>query len=181
MILAVPTAGLAADSFFQRYFAEQNGAAPCYARTYDAEHLVANPKQRVQRMFVIHSDTDKLHPPKSFEVLFGFKLRTSSDPFTSEAGCTATRTGAACSVEGDGGSFKLSDYGDGLKMTIDDRLQVEGSKGFSPDLAKGGDDGLLLLFPSPAEDCSFDGEQPAAPVADPLSPTIARPPYVSHD
>jgi hypothetical protein len=190
LILAAPAAGLAADSFFQKYIAERDGAAPCYARTYDAEHLAANPKQRVRRIFVIHSDIDDLHPPKSFEVLFGFKLRGSKDSFTSEAGCSATRAGAECSVEGDGGTFKLSpDSGGGLLLTNDDRLQLEGSESFSPDLAKGGDDRLLILYPSPAEECSFgDGgegstgaEEETPPAVDPLVPTLERPPYASRE
>ncbi|MCP4306670.1 MAG: hypothetical protein GY788_17720, partial [bacterium] len=47
------SAGLAADSFYGRYF-----APPCYARAYDATHLADNPAQRVTSFYVTDNLSD---------------------------------------------------------------------------------------------------------------------------
>ena len=96
---------------------------------------------------------------------------------SSEAGCAAENEVILCSVEGDAGYFKLSPNGEGLRVTIDDRLHLEGSVSFSPDLAEGGDDRVLLLHPSPAEACDFDASADAQPAIDPLAPQLSRPTY----
>ncbi len=182
LTIAAPVAAEAAGSFYATYIAERKGAAPCYARTYDAKHLAANPKQKVIHFFVTHSDVEDMTPPKTFEVGFGFRIRGSSDFFSSEAGCAAKRDGAICSAEGDGGEFRLTPREDGLLVTIVDRLELEGMESFSPNLADS-DDRELRLYESAASECHYDtfgegeeeGEGGAA--IDPLAPQLPRPDY----
>ena len=181
ILVAVPAAAEAAEPFYARYIAPRDGVAPCYARTYDDAHLADNPKQRVTRFFLTRSEADGFKPPKSFGVSFGFTVRGSTDTFAGEAACADKRGGVACSVEGDGGSFTLDGGArNGVKVTIDQRLVVEGLEGFSPNLAKGGDDRVLLLFPDPAEACGFpEIDLPPPVVVDPLAPQLTRPPFSS--
>lgn len=178
VILAAPAAS-AADSFYATYIAERGGVVPCYARTYDREHLAAHPKQKVVHFFATHSEAEHLKPPKSFDLSFGFRLKDSTDSFASEAGCAAKGDGAVCSVEGDGGQFRLTPRPDGLLVTVVERLQVEGMESFSPDLADS-DDRDLRLYLSPASECGYDqggdaDEDGDGPVLEPLTPSISRP------
>ena len=62
LIVAAPAAN-AADSFYATYIAERNGAAPCYARSYDQKHLAEHPKQKVVHFFVTHGDVETMAPP----------------------------------------------------------------------------------------------------------------------
>lgn len=40
-----------------------------------------------------------------------------------------------------------------MLLTVAARLEVDGGLGFSPDLARGGDDRVVKLFPAPVEAC----------------------------
>ena len=60
---------------------------------------------------------------------------------------------ASCYLEGDGGRFDLGPSGKSLRLTAE-RIELEGGKGFSPDLAKGGDDRVFVLEPSPLATCN---------------------------
>jgi hypothetical protein len=178
-VLAAPAAS-AAESFYAAYIAGKNGVAPCYARTYDPKHLAAHPKQKVVHFFVTRSDAEQGKPPKSFGLSFGFRLRDSTDSFTSEAGCAAKGDGAACSAEGDGGEFRLTPREDGLLVTVVERLELEGMEGFSPNLMDS-DDREFRLYASPASACGYDqgggdiDDGDGGPVLEPLTPSISRP------
>jgi hypothetical protein len=156
LIPLTPSAGGAADTFFERFIAERDGVAPCYALQRGGAFLGAHPSARVERFFLGRSPIDDLAPPHTFEVLFRFGLRGSTDSFSNEAGCVETGTGATCGVEGDGGEFSLAGDGDGLRLTIEERVQVEGRASFSHNLAERDEDRVLLLQPAPAEDCSVE-------------------------
>jgi hypothetical protein len=178
-VLAAPAAS-AADSFYATYIAERGGVTPCYARTYDQKHLAAHPGQKVVHFYVTHSDAEHLKPPKSFDLSFGFRLKDSTDSFSSEAGCGLKADGAVCSAEGDGGQFRLTPRPDGLLVTVVGRLQVEGMESFSPDLAES-DDRDLRLYSSPPRECGYDlgggdaDDDGDGPVLEPLTPSISRP------
>jgi len=175
IIAAAAPAAVAADSFYATYIAERGGAAPCYARTYDGKHLAAHPKQKVVHFFLRQSDADQGAPPKSFDLSFGFRLRDSTDSFSSEAGCAAKGDGAVCSAEGDGGQFKLTPRPDGLLVSVVERLELEGMESFSPNLAES-DDREFRLYPSPASECGDDdADDDGGGVIEPLTPSISRP------
>ena len=60
-----------------------------------------------------------------------------------------------CQLEADGGRFTMRADGHNLLLTIE-RIEVEGPQDFSPDLAVGGDDRVVRLFPSPMKSCPKD-------------------------
>jgi hypothetical protein len=134
----------------------------------------------VVHFFVTRSSAEHLSPPKSFDLSFGFRLKDSTDSFSSEAGCAAKGDGAVCSAEGDGGQFRLTPRPDGLLVTVVERLQLEGMESFSPDLADS-DDREFRLYASPAIDCGYDqggsdaDDDGDGPVLEPLTPSISRP------
>ena len=103
-----------------------------------------------------HADEENLRRPGSFEVAFGFTLAGSDELFSSEAGCTAVGPVARCEVADDGGQFTLAPQGDGLKLTIGNRLTLEGPETFSPDLSDGRDDLIMALQPAAPEACELD-------------------------
>ncbi len=177
LVIAAAPATNAAETFFAIYIAERNGVRPCYARTYDAKHLAAHPQQKVEHFFVIRSDGDQGKPPKTFDLSFGFRLKESSDSFSSLAGCAAKGDGATCSVEGDGGHFRLTPRPDGLLVTVVDYLAIEGTESFSPNLAES-DDRAFRLYPAAATECSYGwgGDHPGGGIVlEPLTPSISRP------
>lgn len=180
LVIAAAPAAHAAESFYAAYIAERNGAAPCYARTYDLKHLAAHPKQKVVHFFVTRSDLDQGKPPKTFDLGFGFRLKDSTDAFAGLAACAAKGDGATCSVEGDGGNFRLTPRPDGLLVSVVDRLELEGMESFSPDLAKS-DDREFRLYASPASACSYgsgggdSGEDGGGAAIEPLTPSVSRP------
>ena len=127
----------------------------CYARTYDAAHLRAHPKQRVTAIMIRTAKADKSddnRPPKSFVLGFAFRLKGRDEVFSMSAGCAHHGPGISCSLEGDGGRFDLTPSGDALKLT-GERIELEGERTVSPDLAKGGDDRVFILRPSPLATC----------------------------
>ncbi len=177
LLAAVPAAA-SAETFYGRYIFGPDGIPPCYARTYTAEHLAAHPQQKVTQFFVVRSDMDDGGPP-GFDVAFGFRLKGSPDYFAAEAGCAPRGDGAACTVEGDGGGFRLTPRPDGLLVSVDGRLEVEGMESFSPNLHDS-DDRAFRLYVSPPEACLFDifgGDTPGEGGSRPegLTPSIPRP------
>lgn len=139
-----------AQTLFQRFFT--NGA--CYARAYDAAHLAKRPRQTVTHFHLRRADTDPLRAqnPGRFIVAFGFRVTNAADLYATLAACRSTASGARCLVEGDGGSFTLTPSGDAVRVTVS-RLEVEGAKSFSQDLARG-DNRVMLLYPSNAAACA---------------------------
>ncbi len=54
--LSLGASAATAGDIYARYFAGADRGKPCYARSYDAAHLLAHPKQKVRRIEV---DFDK--------------------------------------------------------------------------------------------------------------------------
>ena len=169
----------AADSFYERYISGPGGISPCYARTYSREHLAEHPKQTVTRFYLTRSEYDEVGTARSFDVAFGFMLKTMRGPFSGYATCRPRGDGAACVVEADGGGITLTPRPDGVLVSVDERLEVEGASGFSPDL-HASDDREFRLYTSDPESCFFDGVEDGdnagnqSPVLEPLTPSIER-------
>ncbi len=132
------------------------GADPCFARTYDAEHLRRNPRQRVAAIHLVRERVEVAaeNGPRRFTLRVGFRLRSGTETFSTLAICTPAADGAACAGEGDTGSFRVAPSGEGLRLTIA-RLEVEGESGSSPDLARS-DDRVFALRAAPASACAAD-------------------------
>jgi hypothetical protein len=149
----LPTAA-AAQSFFDLYLAERGGAAPCYARILE-ENTSARRRQ-IPHIFVRRSAEDDLRPPRTFEVEFGFSVTGSDEQFAAEAACETVGRLARCTLADETGSFTLAPEAEAVKLTIGGRLVVQGQDGFSPNLADGGNDLVLILQPAPPESCGFE-------------------------
>ncbi|PLX38340.1 MAG: hypothetical protein C0606_09015 [Hyphomicrobiales bacterium] len=147
--LAVFAAPAAAADFLSSAFG--NAGDSCFARRYDAAHLAKNPAQNVESIFIVstgHSDPDTkaiLH--------IGLKLRGSDALYDGFAYCNASGEGAACNMEGDGGSMTITPRKNGIRIAVGNFFMLEGAAGFTPDLATEGDDRVLLLYPAPAGAC----------------------------
>lgn len=139
-----------AQSLFERFLA--SGA--CYARSYDAAHLAKRPRQTVTHFHLRRAEPDPLRAQNSsrFTVAFGFWVKDAVDLYATLAECRSTAAGAQCLVEGDGGSFTLAQAGNALRVTVS-RMEVEGAKTFSQDLAHS-DNRVMLLYPSNAAACA---------------------------
>ncbi|MBN9023347.1 MAG: hypothetical protein J0H08_14920 [Rhizobiales bacterium] len=178
LIGAVAAPAAAAGSFYDTYIKRPGGLSPCYARTYGADHLVDHPRQVVTRFYVTRSEYDEAGSARAFDVAFGFTLRTMGGAFVGYASCRAKGDGAACVVEADGGGFTLSPRPDGLLVSVDGRLEIEGSLGFSPNLHDS-DDREFRLYADDQEACFLDDPGGAdtgnsGHVLEPLTPTIKR-------
>jgi hypothetical protein len=128
----------------------------CHARTYDAAHLAAHPRQTVTRFFVGDPGAEWRATLAAGEiaVLFGFELQGRSSVYTGIAVCEPAESRVQCAIEGDGGSFTLEANGDGLRV-VATRVQVEGATDFSPDIAQA-DNRVMLLRPAQASDCPME-------------------------
>jgi len=151
---AMISAPAMAQSLFDRLSGGGGAGDPCFARTYDREHLARNPRQRVVTMHLIRERVEVAaeNGPRRFTVRVGFRLRGGTETFSTLAICTPVADGAACGGEGDTGSFQIATAGEGLRLTIA-RLEVEGESGSSPDLARS-DDRVFLLRPAEARACA---------------------------
>ena len=178
--LAVPAA--AGDSFYDGYIKMPGNASPCYARTYTEDHLASHPRQKVTRFYVTRSEYDEGGSARAFEVAFGFRLRTEPGPFVGYATCRTRGDGAACVVEADAGAFTLAPRPDGILVSVDKRLEVEGMTGFSPNLYDSDDrefrlyhDDQEACFMAEPEDEASGGGSSESQVFEPLTPSIERP------
>lgn len=147
-VLAGSAPAARAADFLSTTFASTES---CFARRYDTAHLARHPAQRVASIFLVptgHSDSNYatiLH--------LGFRLKGSPALYDGFAYCNSKGAGAECLLEGDSGSLTLAPRKDGLRLTVGDFLMVESAAGFSPDLAKGGDDRVFHLSAAPVGAC----------------------------
>lgn len=153
--MALAATGVAeAGPVFDRLTGSSVRTDPCFARAYDADHLARNPRQRVVRFHLVRARVDVAdeNRPQRFTVRVGFRLRNDRDVYETNAICTGNGTLADCSGEGDTGVFRLILAGEALRVEVE-RLEVEGGRGSSPDLARS-DDRVFLLRPAAAAACA---------------------------
>jgi hypothetical protein len=84
-------------------------------------------------------------------ILFGFEIVGRTGLYSGIAICGPAENTLQCDIEGDGGSFALETDGDGLRVTAT-RVEVEGPRDFSPDIAQA-DNRVMLLRPAQSSDC----------------------------
>ena len=165
-------AGGGCGSFYEHYIRGPDGVPPCHARTYGDAHLAAHPDQIVTRFHLTRSDYDDGGSARSFAVTFGFALKDRQGAFTGHASCRDRGDGATCLVEGDGGAFVLAPRPDGILVSVEGRLEVEGTDGFSPDLHDS-DDREFRLYVAGPEAC-LAGTEDDGGERDPLAPSLER-------
>lgn len=122
----------------------------CYARHYDKAHMRGHPRQNVTAIYLSNT-VQQLAGEDRFVLDFGFVTR-DGEHYSAEAYCD---TRDRCSLEGDGGTFQVSETGDGLRLDVGEFLGLEGRTGWSGNLAES-DDRIFLIFPEPPRACSFD-------------------------
>ncbi|AVO45666.1 hypothetical protein C6569_11645 [Phreatobacter cathodiphilus] len=154
MVLAATATGAEAGPVFERLSGRAAAGDPCFARAYDADHLRRNPRQKVVRIHLARERVDVAdeNNPQRFTVRIGFRLRVDRDSYETNAVCTGDGPAADCTGEGDTGAFRLALAGEALRIEVE-RLEVEGARGSSPDLAVS-DDRVFLLRPAAASACA---------------------------
>lgn len=151
LVTPLPAAAEAA-SFHEAWTAS---GVTCFARSYDSQHLASHPLQRLTQFSVRESTLGNANEPGWFTVSLSFTLKGDPQRFQSEAFCEDAAGTVHCHVEADGGRFTMRADGAHLLLNIE-RIEVEGPEDFSPDLARGGDDRVVLLFPSTIKSCPKD-------------------------
>lgn len=134
----------------------------CWARTYDAAHLRTHRGQHVRAFMLgdggVRRETGVPVTPQ-LDTAFGFRVAGSEQLYGGLAVCRAAGAGALCAVEGDGGHFRLDPLpGRTLRLTITDRLQVEGDVDFSPELGRG-QDRVFDLARAPETACQVESAE----------------------
>ena len=125
----------------------------CFARTYDAAHLRSHPRQTV-RFFSISTagaEWRNVETGGGFVADVGVRFVGRRDTYRTAVVCNTSPRGGHCDVEGDGGSFEVSPSGTGLRIEVR-RIQMEGSRDFSPDVGDG-DNRVIILRPAPRSAC----------------------------
>lgn len=147
-VFAVPMAR--AETLYESYFGKAQDGAPCYARTYDGDHLAKHPAQTVQS---IEIDMDKAkvsgesNTPGSFEIGFAVRLKKGPQWYGQAGVCKTEADAFSCFLEADGGTFRLKPEGArALRLeTGDAGIQIEGSNDFVTLDGTGGDDKTFIL------------------------------------
>lgn len=150
--LALPPASAVAKTFHEAWTAS---GVTCFARSYDSQHLASHPLQRLTRFSMRESTLGNPVEPGWFAVSLSFTLKGDPQLFQSEAFCEDAAVTVRCILEADGGRFTMRAEDASLLLTIE-RIETEGPEDFSPDLAVGGDDRVVRLFPSSTKFCPGD-------------------------
>lgn len=136
--------------------ADPVASGTCYARSYTAAHLKANPRQKVRSITLRQLDKAQagVIAPGKTALLVGFRFRNNSGHFQRYAECDSQGASLACNMEGDAGAFVLETSArGGLRLQATRRLGVEGDTM----IEFGGrvsDDNVFLLRPAAAGACA---------------------------
>lgn len=136
--------------------AQTLAAGECYARTYDAAHLKAHPRQKVRAIILrkLQTGSAGVLAPGKVALLVGFRFRNTSEHFQNYAECRQVQRDLRCDFEGDAGSFRLKRLkGNNLRLQVTRTLGVEGST-MIEFAGKYSDDNLFLLRKAPAPACA---------------------------
>jgi len=204
LILLAATCGLAAPALGQdktsplpSHFRLRTEA--CFGRSYDAEHLRRHPKQRVTGFYLSRefaSDPNAEEIALTHEYLLGIdgdngmalvtayvRFRDRPGLFSSTLACNRWDGVVRCSIDCDGGNFKLRTAGKSLLLD-NEGFVVTGGCGTPDDeqeqsdfVKRGDDDRVFRLDPQPVAKCAAlrDGLKPAwAKLGPPLRVRLDR-------
>lgn len=171
------------------------GQEACFGRSYDSKHLAAHPGQRVTSFHLFRNftpDPDTETPARSAQetiaqdgdggvwVAAYIRLRDRKGVFRSNLQCGS---GGSCSIECDGGGFRLKPGGASL-LVENDGFVVSGGCGSDEDddsradfVKPGSDDKTFRLDPMPLAACRAieDERKPAwAKLGPPIRESLAR-------
>jgi hypothetical protein len=161
LLSIIPNISLAmaatSDDLFNSYFGNVLGGLPCFARSYDDDHLEAHPGQRVRSIAINLSKANSdgtPNIPDHFAVSFAVMLTSGGDWFGQAASCKTNETDFECSIDGDGGIFTLTPQkGGGLRLDAgDEGITIDSA---DPEITlsdkDGEDDRAFELVPSKDE------------------------------
>lgn len=149
---ALPLVAMAAPAAAASLFRDwQAGGPHCYARTYDAKHLAAHPRQLLTSFTLSDGPPGSTLEKGTLELSLAFTVRDNKEVYGTLGICRDAGASLRCGVEGDGGSFTVTRDGKDLLLRIR-RLAAEGQT-FSPEVAVTSDDRLVRLRPAPASAC----------------------------
>lgn len=134
--------------------ARLSATGACYSRDYDAAHLAAHPRQTVTHFHVGDAGAEwrAVQPPGRITIAFGFRVTGKPDLYSGVASCAPAGNAVSCEIEGDGGSFTVEPDGDDMRV-VASRIEVEGERDFSPDLAQA-DNRVMVLHPAASAACA---------------------------
>lgn len=140
----------------------------CFGRLYDAAHLRQHPRQTVSGItlhYTPNSTDDDRNTAAHFRLGFGFVLKRGGNWYAGSAYCKTAKAWFDCSLEGDGGLFRVTPEGKGLRFAVinrggtdagQDQINLEGDD-FAGFGKPGGDD-LVFVLPAASDDvCNPDG------------------------
>jgi len=148
---ALPAAS-AEDVFAQAFTIPSEGVV-CYARTYDAAHLKAHPRQKTVALeidMVAANPDDRPNTAERFELGVGFQGRKGADWYTGNAICKTENGRMSCFLEGDGGDLKLTPLPDGSLKVETSRIAIEGGSDAAEaffEIEAGKDDDSVFILP----------------------------------
>jgi hypothetical protein len=146
------------DDLYNNYFSNVLAGRPCYARSYDEEHLKAHRGQRVQKIEIDLSKANSdgtPNTPDHFSIGFAVMLTSGAEWFGQAANCKTNDADFECYLEGDGGVFRLKPQKDGgLRLESgDDGISIEGSNTEIELSGRGGDDDSVFDLIPAKEEC----------------------------
>ncbi len=134
-------------------------AGACFARSYDAGHLAAHPRQRVAAISAsFQTFEDSLLAGVIYKLRYGPKFSLSSDcSKETEGGWVCEACGGNDSCEGNGEAFKILWSGGDEVHLVNDMtgLFEENPDGGLDRLAPSGEHRLFVLKRAAAEDCAW--------------------------
>src|ERR1700748_2331478 len=117
LALASPALGA---GIFETTFARR----ACFGRNYDAAHLRQHPRQTVGGISLSYVPTNVdgvRNTAAHFELGLAFVLKQGGSWYTGTASCTTVKTAFECSLEGDGGSFRVTPQAGSLRFAVVNR------------------------------------------------------------
>lgn len=122
----LPTAALAA-TIYQRTFIESHGGSSCYGRDYGPEEWRKNPNLKIGNI-AVSREAKTLSQANSSSRRFGVRLDISTRSGAEYAAlgeCRPAGKHFSCTLESDGGDFRLLRVGRHLKLETR-RIEIEG-------------------------------------------------------
>jgi len=146
------------DDLFNNYFANVLDGRPCFARSYDEEHLKVHRGQRVQKIEIDLSKANSDGTPNTadhFALDFAVMLKSGAEWFGQAANCKTNDSDFECYLEGDGGVFRLTPRKDGgLRLESgDEGISIEGSNSEIELSGRDGDDDRVFDLVPSREEC----------------------------
>lgn len=121
------------NDLFDSFFSNILDGLPCYAKTYDDAYLRDNKAHKIRSIEIDLAKFNSDGSPNSadhFEIGLALMTRSSPEWFGQNASCKATDNAFECTLQADGGTFRLTPTEpDGLQFeTGETGISLEGTE-----------------------------------------------------